>query len=253
MKTGDWIWTAALGCVMALFLNPASRDHIAALNHVHPVLMGFAKFAVLATMGELLAIRIGDGRWRAPIGLAYRAAVWGFVGVLVVISFTVFTTGVEIAIRNGLLPAAHRGMSTLARAAWTSIAINLSFAPFLMIGHRVADTYLDLAEGSLAGLRRVRLEQVIGRIDWQGLIRFVCLRTIPLFWMPAHTVTFLLPPQYRVIYAAFLSLLLGVILALGKRARQMSINSDRAVPVLLQGGRRATAIAVNGELAAGAD
>jgi len=251
MKMGDWIWTAALGCVMGLFLNPASRDHITALNLAHPVVMGFVKFAILATMGELLAIRISGGRWRAPVGLPYRAAVWGAVGVLVVISFTVFTTGVEIAIRNGLLPAAHHGMSTLTRAVWTSVSINLAFAPFLMIGHRVADTYLDLAAGSLAKLRRVRLEQVIGRIDWQGLIRFVCLRTIPLFWMPAHTITFLLPPQYRVIYAAFLSLLLGVILAFGKRARQT--NGERGVPILLQGARRAAGLPAHGELAAGAD
>ena len=44
------------------------------------------------------------------------------------------------------------------------------------------------------------------------------LRTIPLFWIPAHTVSFLLPPDYQVLYAALLGVALGLILALaGKR------------------------------------
>ena len=43
---------------------------------------------------------------------------------------------------------------------------------------------------------------------------FVVGKTIPFFWIPAHTVTFLLPPEYRVFVAALLSIALGLILAL---------------------------------------
>jgi hypothetical protein len=227
LKTGDWIWLAILGCVIALFLSPVSRNVIAAMGSGHPLLTGFLKFAVLASMGELLAIRIVSGEWRAPAGMPYRVFVWGTVGVLVVVSFAVFTAGVDQAVRGGLLPVSPNALSSLTKAAWTSIALNSAFAPFLMIGHRMADTYLDLAEGSIVKLRSVRVEQVISRIDWQGLIRFVCLRTIPLFWLPAHVITFLLPLEYRVIYAAFLSVLLGVILAFSKRGRQLSHNDNR--------------------------
>ena len=38
--------------------------------------------------------------------------------------------------------------------------------------------------------------------------------TIPLFWIPAQTITFLLPEDYRVLFAAFLSIVLGVLLAI---------------------------------------
>jgi len=38
-------------------------------------------------------------------------------------------------------------------------------------------------------------------------------KTIPLFWIPAHTITFLLNPDYQVLFAAFLSIVLGAILA----------------------------------------
>jgi len=45
-------------------------------------------------------------------------------------------------------------------------------------------------------------------------VNFVLLKTIPFFWIPAHTLTFLLPKEYRIVIAAFLSVVLGVILAL---------------------------------------
>jgi hypothetical protein len=76
------------------------------------------------------------------------------------------------------------------------------------------------------------LGQVVAQIDWQDLVGFVCLRTIPSFWIPAHTVTFLLPPEYRVLYAAFLSIALGVVLALAKRGQ--SPHGDSSKTILFQ-------------------
>ncbi|HRZ79119.1 MAG TPA: Mpv17/PMP22 family protein, partial [bacterium] len=40
------------------------------------------------------------------------------------------------------------------------------------------------------------------------------LKTIPLFWIPAHTITFLLPENHRVLFAAILGVVLGVFLAI---------------------------------------
>ncbi|GAB1473896.1 hypothetical protein MASR2M69_13370 [Bacteroidota bacterium] len=42
-------------------------------------------------------------------------------------------------------------------------------------------------------------------------MKFVVGKTIPLFWIPAHTITFLLPDTYKVIFAASLSIVLGLI------------------------------------------
>ena len=63
----------------------------------------------------------------------------------------------------------------------------------------------------------ISLPEVTDRIDWRGFIGFVVLKTIPFFWIPAHTVTFLLPPEYRILVAALLSIALGAILAYAKR------------------------------------
>jgi hypothetical protein len=48
---------------------------------------------------------------------------------------------------------------------------------------------------------------------------FVFKKTIPFFWIPAHTITFLLPPELRVLFAAALGIVLGVILALASLKR----------------------------------
>ena len=43
---------------------------------------------------------------------------------------------------------------------------------------------------------------------------FVFKKTIPFFWIPAHTITFLLPGQYQVLFAALLGVALGIILSI---------------------------------------
>lgn len=45
-------------------------------------------------------------------------------------------------------------------------------------------------------------------------------KTIPLFWFPAHTITFLLPGTWQVLFAAVLGVALGVILALANNTKK---------------------------------
>ena len=40
------------------------------------------------------------------------------------------------------------------------------------------------------------------------------VKTIPFFWVPAHTITFMLPPEYQIVMAAYLSVALGIILGI---------------------------------------
>jgi len=55
-------------------------------------------------------------------------------------------------------------------------------------------------------------------IDWSRMWNFVFKKTIPFFWIPAHTITFLLPAQYRTAFAALLSVALGILLGIaGKK------------------------------------
>jgi hypothetical protein len=85
-----------------------------------------------------------------------------------------------------------------------------------MCGHRILDTYVDLAGGRLFKLSSVSLKAVVTHIDWHNLIEVVCFKLLVFFWIPAHTITFLLPTEYRLLYAASLSFALGVILAFAK-------------------------------------
>jgi len=182
---------------------------------VQPYLVGFAKFFVLATLGEVIARRIADGRWSRPPALLARAVIWGLLGASIVLVFDVFATGVAGALRKGLLPG---GDARLAFAFWVSALMNVTFAPTMMAAHRATDTWLDLRHARRG--TAVSVNDVVGAIDWRGFVSFVLLKTIPIFWIPAHTVTFLLPPEYRVLAAALLSIALGAILAFARRRPQ---------------------------------
>ena len=77
--------------------------------------------------------------------------------------------------------------------------------------HKMTDTWLAPMPS------RRSLAQAAAAVDWEGFISFTLLKTIPFFWIPAHTITFLLPDEYRTAMAALLSVALGVILSLKKR------------------------------------
>ena len=59
----------------------------------------------------------------------------------------------------------------------------------------------------------MEMARIFREINWEVQWDFVFKRTIPLFWIPAQTITFLLPEEYRVLFAAFLGVVLGVLLA----------------------------------------
>jgi hypothetical protein len=212
VRKGDLVWFLALALLVALLAVPATHRAFVEATATHPFLIGFAKFLVLATMGELLALRIVRGRWSAPAGLVYRALVWGLIGMAIVLVFDVFATGVAAAMSRGLLPG---GQSKLAFAFLVSATMNATFAPAMMLVHRMTDTFIDLRYEQRRP--RAAIADVVAAIDWQGFVSFVLLKTIPFFWIPAHTITFLLPPEYRVLAAALLSIALGAILAFARR------------------------------------
>lgn len=217
MKKGDLLWVAVLAALVSFLLVDNTREAFVSLTRSYPYIMGFVKVAILATMGELLALRIIRGDWAMPVGLWQRTVVWGFLGMSFTLTFDVFGAGTAAATAKGLLPAFDGTAGKVVTALLTSTLINICFAPVMMAFHRVTDTYIDLSEGRLSALSGVSLKDVVGRIDWYAFISFVVVKTVPIFWIPAHTVTFLLPPEYRVLNSALLSIALGAILAFAKR------------------------------------
>lgn len=220
MKKGDLLWGAALLGMICFLVAPPTHGLFLAASQNAPYWMGFLKFALLASMGELLAIRLVTNRWKLPMGPLWRVVVWGLIGMLVTLMFTLYASGVESCIDRGYLPGAGAAvLSALTTALQTSILLNLFFGPSFMLFHRLTDTWIDLGQGKFTRMVRVSLGDVLDAADLKGFVSFVLFRTIPAFWIPAHTVTFLLPPSYRVLMAAMLSICLGVILSFaGKRS-----------------------------------
>jgi hypothetical protein len=213
VKKGDFFWGLGILAFAAFIAFPQTQAIFNAATAAHPYLMGFGKFAILATMGELLARRIIVGKWEKPSGLVWRAVIWGFLGMAIVAIFTIFSTGVGTLVEKGVLPG--KG-SVLLTAFWISAIMNTTFAPTMMGLHRFTDTFIDL-KYSRGG--KITTKQVVDAIDWNGYVSFVLCKTIPIFWIPAHTITFMLPAEYRVLMAAFLSMALGAILAFAKKKK----------------------------------
>ncbi len=211
MRKGDVLFGCGLLGIIIFLMVPLTHRYFLDFTLGHPFMSGFVKFAILASMGELLALRIGGGKWFLPKGMAYRTLIWGLLGIIITLMFNIFASGVEAGLKKGLLPG---GESSLAFAFWVSLVMNTSFAPTFMAFHRVTDTFIDLKYKDR--FSKVELKVLVDAIDWKGFIGFVLMKTIPFFWIPAHTITFLLPSEYRVLMAAFLSLVLGLILSISK-------------------------------------
>jgi hypothetical protein len=215
MKKGDFVWFALLCAITVFLIVPVLHKAFVNATNAHPYLMGFAKFAIMATMGELLTLRLINGKWTKTIGMGYKAFIWGVVGMLVVLMFTLFSEGVAGATTKGLLAGASGFGGKLLQAFFISTLMNVTFGPMFMAAHRISDTFIDMRTRDSS----VTLNRVIEMIEWPEFIRFIVAKTIPFFWIPAHTIVFLLPPQYRVITAAYLSIALGLILTYARRRK----------------------------------
>jgi hypothetical protein len=223
---GDLGWAAVLAAVTLLYAVPASREAVVALTTAQPYVLGFLKFMILATLGELLALRLTTGAWQRPTGLIWRMLVWGLVGVAVTFMFSFYSRGVAAGVEAGLLPVGTGFVAAFLAAFYTSALMNVTFGPVFMAAHRISDTWIDLAVRG----KRPSFADVLIAIDWPGFMSFVVARTIPLWWIPAHTLTFLLPGEYRVLAAAYLSIVLGVILAFAKGRKTVS-STARRIPL----------------------
>lgn len=197
---------AAFVLVLAI---PGSREVFKTMTAAHPFIMGFVKFAFLATVGELIGIRLQKKRWLLPLGIFVKFIVWGLFGIVIALMFKVFAGGVGLLLANGVLPG--EGIAVWS-AFLTSLLMNLTFGIALMSSHRVTDTIIVLA----CEKKKISVENIVSSIDFKALVGFTIGKTIPLFWIPAHTITFSLPGEYQMVVAAFLSIVLGIFLSLKK-------------------------------------
>jgi hypothetical protein len=129
--------------------------------------------------------------------------------------FSLYTSGVNGAVEKGLLFTGQGYAAKFFTALYISTIMNLTFAPVFMATHRITDVYID----KIYSGEKSTFSNIINEIDWSRFIKFVVGKTIPLFWIPAHTITFLLPDEFKVIFAASLSIFLGLILSLSRHRK----------------------------------
>ena len=198
--------------VIAIFavilIVPTSREIFKTLSGTHPLIMGFVKFGFLATTGELIAARLTKKTWTLPHYFLLRMLIWALLGIVIALTFKLYSGGATFLLETGILPGKN---NLFAHALAAAVLMNVTFGPVMMGFHRMSDKFLDLKYELKS---KVSLQKVIDNMDWQTYIRFVVCKTIPIFWIPAHTITFMLPPEYQIIVAAFLSIALGIILSL---------------------------------------
>jgi hypothetical protein len=201
----------------ALYLN---------LNSEHGFIAAFFKFAILATAGELIGLRIRSGSYLAKgFGIIPRMVVWGVLGLAIKAAFVIFPAGVPSVLKylgmnnaEGVLTSVF-SPSKLLVAFFISLFLNMFFSPVLMTLHKVTDAHIVSYNGSILSIvRPVRIGYILKEMDWNTHWNFVLKKTIPFFWIPAHTLTFLLPAEFQILFAAILGIVLGVILAFASLA-----------------------------------
>ncbi len=224
MKTKDFIFLAGVTIFfLPFFLFAPLLEAYQSFNTAHGMIMSFIKFAVLATLGEVIGLRIKTGNYNQPgFGVLPRAIVWGFLGLTIQMAFIIFSVGapaflVYLGIENAGIALGQPGLSAekILTAFTVSATMNLIYAPVMMTLHKITDTHIESNGGTVAGLLKpIAMGEIMAGINWKVQWSFVFKKTIPFFWIPAHTITFLLPPEYRVLFAAVLGIVLGVFMAI---------------------------------------
>lgn len=226
MKTTDIMVTGVVALVLVIFASvPGVFGGFNALTHEHDFLMSFIKFGILCTFGESIALRITAKRYSRPgFGFLPRFILWGLIGLVINAAFIIYAMGVpHLVAALGLpLPAdslvGENLLHKVGMAFCISVAINFLFAPLFMMAHTVAAIHIEETGGTLAGFfSPVDVSRTLGKIDWDLLYGFVFKKTLLFFWVPCHTITFLLPMELRVLFAAALGVALGIILAFANR------------------------------------
>lgn len=228
MKKGDLLFLCVtLVLFVPFFVSDELYGAYREFNSSHGMLASFFKFAVLSTLGELLGLRISSGSYyRKGFGVMPRAFVWGIFGMAINMAFVIFSTGIPafagyLGVENpaGIM-SGNISVDKVALAFAISVAMNSIFAPVFMTLHKITDTHILATGGTMRGLfSPIPMGEILQNINWKVQWGFVFKKTIPLFWFPAHTVTFLLPEDMRVIFAALLGVVLWLILAVAARRK----------------------------------
>ncbi|MCF8068860.1 MAG: hypothetical protein K9L30_09770 [Desulfobacterales bacterium] len=157
----------------------------------NPIITAMIQFAILGTLGDIISKWIIKKKFFLPFGvkvLMLKMTEWALLSIFVKYAFVGFHGFIDSLVVHNLLP----DMNTAGYAFSVSVSMNLLFGPFLVVMHR-------FLENTIAGAK-----------NWERIDK--ALLSLVWFWIPAHTITFMLPKPFQIGIAALLSIVLGLIL-----------------------------------------
>jgi hypothetical protein len=168
----------------------------------NPLLSAAVQFSILGPLGEVIANVMRTRRLEWPFSFVttvLKGLAWAILGIVIKYGFAGCKGACAALVDQGLLPQALG--NGLGWAITVSVVTNLFFGPQMMVLHRVEDNLID-RKWDFTGIQKA----------WATLVWF---------WIPAHTVTFILPTHYQIGLAAVWGLCLGIIMGItNKPARK---------------------------------
>lgn len=164
----------------------------------NPLLSAAIQFAILGTLGEVISFSVQKKKLAIPctwLQLLAKVIAWAVLGIVIKYGFAGMKGFVQSLLDHQLLPAF---MATgLGWAFAVSVFTNGFFGPQMMAFHRLEDNL------------------ILGQKGFQGITK--AWKTLIWFWIPAHTITFLLPADLQIGLASLWSLVLGIIMGATKK------------------------------------
>ncbi|MCJ7695963.1 MAG: hypothetical protein MUO40_11140 [Anaerolineaceae bacterium] len=166
----------------------------------NPILSAVIQFGLLGTTGEAISLSLKNKKVSLPgtwFQTFLKVIAWAVLGVIIKIGFTGMKGFVSALIEHQLLPASFgKGFFW---AFSVSVITNVLFGPQMMAFHRLEDNLIMRQKG------------------FDGIV--LAWKTLIWFWIPAHTITFLLPAQFQIGLAALWSIALGIIMGTTKQVK----------------------------------
>ncbi|MBT8316847.1 MAG: hypothetical protein HKP59_04420 [Lutibacter sp.] len=166
----------------------------------YPIYSAMVQFAILGTLGDIFSKWVQQGKVHKPYKVSVillKMLEWAIIAVTIKYAFTGFQGFIDSLIAHHLLPE----LSNFTRAFTVSVTMNLQYGLFLVIFHRFLDNLIAKQH------------------NWKNIDKGMF--SLIWFWIPAHTITFMLEKPFQIGLAALWSVVLGFILGYYNRENNL--------------------------------
>jgi len=179
------------------------------LVNTYPIYSDMIKFAVLGTLGDIISKCMKQGKlffpYKLPIVLLKMIA-WAVIAITIKYAFVGYQGFIDSLVAHQLLPE----LGLFGRAFSISVTMNLQYGLFLVVFHRFLDNL------------------IAKQYHWKNIDKGML--SLIWFWIPAHTITFMLDKPYQIGLAAIWSVVLGIILGYYNRESVAVVKTTSNTP-----------------------